>query len=175
MNHKDITICLLIIATLTSCEMDKIYPVEIQDGMYVIDRHGIVQDYKPDFSGNKVYTYAWARGLNEWLSLSPYGKIDKIIADNPDWEFVTYINGTVEDSTRIRKKLDKYNCNFPVILDTKEAFCKKNKSMNSMGLWGGMCNKHNELIGTSVIGDSLSFFDPTFEKVKRRLHRYEKR
>lgn len=115
--------------------MDKIYPVEVQDGMYVIDRHGIVQDYKPDFSGNKVYTYAWARGLNEWLSLSPYGKIDKIIADNPDWEFVTYINGTVEDSTRIRKKLDKYNCNFPVILDKRSILQKEqiNEQYGTLG------------------------------------------
>lgn len=160
--------CLLVAVVFASCNSDKIYPVELQEGMYVIDRHGMVDDYKPDFSGNKFYTYVWINDFNDWLQHTPQGKIDRIIADNPDWEFVTYVKGRTEDSTSIRQKLDKYDCNFPVILDVNDAFCKKNKLQN-VCLWGAMCDKKDELLDLSVIGDERSFFDPTFKKVKRMM------
>ncbi len=176
MSRKLFIICLFLAASLTSCDhYMKIHPVELQEGMYVIDRHGLVKDYAPDLSGNKVYTYLMRTScLKEWMKFSPHGKIDQIIAENPEWVFLTYVEGVPEDSTFVRSTLDKYDCGFPVILDTKGGFRKRNPRMNEMALWGGICNKRGEVLGASVIGDSMSFFDSEFENAKRIMRRYGK-
>lgn len=176
MKCKLSSVYLFLIVALTSCDhYMKIHPVELQDGMYAIDRHGLVKDYAPDLSGNKVYTYLMETScLITWFGYTPHGKIDQIIAENPEWVFLTYVEGAPEDSAFVRSTLDQYDCDFPVILDTKGRFRKRNSRMNDMALWGGICNKRGEVLGASVVGNSMSFFDSEFEKAKRIMRRYGK-
>lgn len=160
---------LLLLLTLISCEDKGVRPVKIEEGMYVIDRHGIVEEYAPYFFKNKIYVYLTTGCMNEWLSRTPRGEIEKIMEDNPDWELLVYVDGSVKDTTKVRAKLDQYDCDIPVIVDTKGVFRKRN-GMKEVVLWGGIYDKNDVMRGVGVIGDGLSMFDSEFEKAKRRIY-----
>ncbi len=164
-----ILLCLFLTTFLSSCDDGKIIPVKIEDGLYAIDRHGLVENYNPDLSRKKIYGYLTTGCVNEWLSRTPRGKIDKIMAENPDWELLVYVNGNVEDTTKVRMKLDQYDCDFPVILDTKGEFRKTNKMKDTV-LWGVICDRSGVVRGVGIIGDGLSMFDSEFERVKRKTN-----
>lgn len=170
MRNVFVILYVLIIVFLSSCGDDhKVQPIGIEDGLYPIDRHGLVKDYTPDFSQNKIYVYLITDCINEWLERTPRGKIDKIVSENPEWELFVYVNGVVEDSARVRRKLNQYDCDFPVILDTKGLYRKRNK-MKEIVLYGVICDKKDVVRGFGVIGDGLSIFDPQFEIAKRRIY-----
>lgn len=170
MRNVFVSVGLLLMALLSSCGGEnKILPIGIEEGLYPIDRHGLVKDYNPDFSKNKIYVYLITGCVNEWLERTPRGKIDKIVSENPEWELLVYVNGSVEDSTKVRMKLNQYDCNFPVILDTKGLYRKKNKIKDTV-LLGLICDKKDVVRGCGVIGDGLSIFDPQFEIAKRRIY-----
>lgn len=169
MRTTKIVFCLCLISLFVSCGEDKILPIRVEDGLYPIDRHGLVENYVPDFSKNKIYVYSTTGCVNEWLRRTTRGKIDRIISENPEWELLVYVNGCAGDTSNIRSKLNKYDCDFPVIVDTKGVFRKQNK-MKECVLWGAICDRNNHLVGVGVIGDGLSVFDSEFKKVKRRMY-----
>lgn len=164
-----ILLCLFLTITILSCDDGEIRPVKMEDGLYAVDRHGLVENYSPDLSKKKIYAYMVTGCINEWLNRTPRGKIDKIMSENPDWELLVYVNGDVEDTTKVRKKLDQYDCDFPVILDTKGEFCKRNRMKDTV-LWGTICDRNGVVRGVGVIGDGMSMFDSEFERVKRRAN-----
>ena len=166
---RNIVLSWIMSVSLMSCKDDGVHPVAIEDGMYVIDRHGLVENYAPDFSKNKIYVYMITGCMNEWLSRTPRGKIERIMDDNPDWELLVYVDGSVKDTSKVRAKLEQYDCNIPVIVDTKGVFRKLN-GMKEVILWGGIYDKNDVMIGVGVIGDGLSMFDSEFEKAKRRIY-----
>lgn len=47
---RNIVLSWIMFVSLMSCKDDGVHPVAIEDGMYVIDRHGLVENYAPDFS-----------------------------------------------------------------------------------------------------------------------------
>lgn len=149
--------------SLMSCKDDGVHPVAIEDGMYVIDRHGLVENYAPDFSKNKIYVYMITGCMNEWLSRTPRGKIERIMDDNPDWELLVYVDGSVKDTSKVRAKLEQYDCNIPVIVDTKGVFRKLN-GMKEVILWGGIYDKNDVMIGVGVIGDGQVCLTPNLKK-----------
>ena len=71
--------------------------------------------------------YTTEANFRNVLSHTPEGKIDKIINENPSWQFLIYCKTEPADSSKLMQLLSKYNCNFPVILDPNGEFLSINK------------------------------------------------
>lgn len=62
---RNIVLSWIMFVSLMSCKDDGVHPVAIEDGMYVIDRHGLVENYAPDFSKNKIDIRVHDNGMHE--------------------------------------------------------------------------------------------------------------
>lgn len=153
-----------IILLLVSCAgRDKITCMDIP---VAVDRHGDVPPPVIAKNAKTVVHYFFCPG-NMAFSLddTPKGKIDRIIQANPDWQFLFYIECKPDEKNQVVRMLDKYDCNFPVMLDYEGKFRKKNLR-EKVGI-GFILNREGHSVGVSVIGDRRSFFDSTFKKAKR--------
>ncbi len=132
----------------------------------IVSQSGTQQTTYHPKSGKKVVTfYITGNFINE-LKYTPMGKIDRIIQSYPKWDFVFYVEGTLEDTTIIRKALSKYNCRFPVVLDYNHSFRDKN-SLGKLTSIGYICNEKNQVLSLALIGTDRSFFDQEFRKYNR--------
>ena len=106
--------------------------------------------------------------LRNLLYHTPEGKIDKIIEENPLWQFLIYCRCEVKDSTMLMRLLKKYDCDFPVIIDPEGSFIKLN-GLDQYTEIGFICDKDNRCYGVSSIGTTQSFFDQEFRKAKSEI------
>ena len=107
--------------------------------------------------------------LRNLLYHTPEGKIDKIIEENPLWQFLIYCRCEVEDSTMLMRLLKKYDCDFPVIIDPDGSFITLN-GLDQYTEIGFICDKDNRCYGVSSIGTTQSFFDQEFRKAKSEIN-----
>ena len=106
--------------------------------------------------------------LRNLLYHTPEGKIERIINENPSWQFLIYCRCNPEDSTMLMRVLKQYNCEFPVILDPDGSFLKQN-GLDQYTEIGFICDKDNRCYGVSSIGTTQSFFDQEFRKAKSEI------
>ena len=106
--------------------------------------------------------------LRNLLYHTPEGKIERIINENPSWQFLIYCRCNPEDSTMLMRVLKQYNCEFPVILDPDGSFLKLN-GLDQYTEIGFICDKDNRCYGVSSIGTTQSFFDQEFRKAKSEI------
>lgn len=107
--------------------------------------------------------------LENSLNHTPDGKIDRIIKDNPSWQFLIYCRCCQEDSTKLMSILKKHDCSFPVIMDPEGEFLKINRIEETYSEIGLICDKEGKCHGVSTIGTSQSFFDQQFRKAKSEI------
>lgn len=151
--------------------------IKIVDVPTVYNWKGLVKNYHLDKTKKKVVTYlGGVAHLKDVLQYTDQGKIDKIIRENPDFQFIFYIDRIVpEDTTAFMEVMRQYRCAFPVILDFKEEFFHANKDRhplekpNRMTKIGYICDKEGCIYEMSVIGTRKSFFDESFIKAKRQM------
>lgn len=132
----------------------------------VIDRHGRAESCTHFPEKPKVINYFSLNGFCECLSRSPKRKIDDIIDKNPGWDFYFFVVCKVVDTTIVRSRLNKYDCDFQVYIDTSDVFWREN--FHEQGHYseiGYITDVDNTIIGVSTIGDSQSFFDSMFRRV----------
>ncbi|MEG1898984.1 MAG: hypothetical protein RR183_04845 [Bacteroidales bacterium] len=103
--------------------------VVLVDVPTVYNWKGVVKNYHFDKSKKKVINYlGGVRNLKNVLEHTDSGKIDKIIRNNPDFQFIFYVDRvTPDDTIAFMDVMRKYRCTFPVILDFEEEFYKANK------------------------------------------------
>ena len=145
-----------------------IIPKELQDPEYVIDKNGLVDGYSFRIDQKKFIQFNTVGGLDYMLSDTPSHKIDTIIANNPDWEFVFVVAMPLKDSLRLRSVLDSHGCDFPVIVDTENVFAKKN-GLGKLTAVGWFCDGNNRSHGIGCIGTPKSSFDQRFPRIKRQI------
>jgi hypothetical protein len=150
---------------ISSCGGHRIKIIYPSDNVY--DMHGKVNDYSIDDTKKKVVQFSSLHGIPFIMDYTPKGKIEKIIRDNPDWEFIFYVYGEQADTSELISALKKYQCNFPVIFDYKNEFQEKNFGDVRYGGIGFICDRNNKVVGLSEIGTTMSFFDQEFAKAKR--------
>ena len=161
---------LILCVIFVSCDYRKrIHPLNPEDMEYVFDRHGRVKDYNPDLTGKKVMSFGVIGAFIFNLQNAPSGKIDQIIADNPDWEFIYYVYGDLKDSTIVMNALDKYDCDFPIVYDINNKFRKKN-GLGIVSLIGFICDEKDAFLGGSIIGAKIGMFDTEFRYAKREIN-----
>ena len=107
--------------------------------------------------------------LENTLQHTPDGKTDRIIEENPSWQFLIYCRCSPEDSTKLMSILKKYDCTFPVIMDPEGEFLKINRIEETYSEIGLICDKEGKCHGVSTIGTSQSFFDQQFRKAKSEI------
>ncbi|MCI1785597.1 MAG: hypothetical protein LKI59_05610 [Bacteroidales bacterium] len=156
--------CLLPMSCQNSHKIKLVQPAD----NVVYNRFGKVQGYSIDMSKKKVINYLTPGGLNDDLYHTDKGKIDRIIKDNPDWDFIFYIGCQEADTSKVMEILTQYGCNFPVILDIDKNFLKTNLDSQYSEI-GFICDSKNEIMDVCVIGTKQSSFDTDFRKVKRIL------
>lgn len=134
----------------------------------VYTKDGFAADYVVDMNKPRFVQY-WTPGGLAWdQETIPKGKIDKIIAENPNWEFVFYMGiKDLSDTSWIKKLLVENDFNFPVILSIDGEFEKKNLDSPYTGI-GFFCAPDGETIGLSCIGSTMSLFDKTLKEIKIR-------
>ncbi len=115
-----------------------------------------------------VVNYYTLEGLAFTIDDSPKGKIDRIIAANPLWDFVFYCNCSLSDTSKMGAILRRRDCHFPVVLDTANCFAKMNLD-HQYGAIGFVCRPDKTIMGVSIIGANGSGFDKVFKEVKIRL------
>ena len=161
-------IYLVMVMFLISCVNSSNYIHPWNEYDYVYNQYERT-DFKFDTDKNHYILYSTLRNLEVCLSTTPKNKIDHIIKENPFWQFVFYCNCTVADSSKLMNVLQKYDCQFPVILDPKRNFLEVNDINDSYTMTGYLCNKKGECLGGAIIGTSQSFFDQEFKKVKAKI------
>ena len=156
-------LAIIMLLTLISCSQGKtILPWEGYH--HVFDRNGETSE-AIDHSKHHYYLFTTEANFRSTLSHTPDGKIDKIIQENPSWQFIFYINADPADSASIMNMLKRYDCRFPVILDPEGDFLKVNSLENYTQI-GFICNKEGKVLGVSTIGTTQSFFDQEFRYAK---------
>lgn len=137
---------------------------------------GLVKEYKFDKDKKKVVHYlAKVGSLRKILEHTDSGKIDRIIHENPAFQFIFYIDRVVPaDTVAFKELMLKYRCAFPVILDFKDEFYEANKNRlipenDRYSQIGYICDEDCYVYEVSVIGTRQSFFDQMFRKAKREM------
>ena len=154
-----------------SCDMNRSV-IELVDCADIYDYEGkYKEEYMIDHSRPKVITQMTAVSLKKNLENTPIGKIDRIIRENPDFEFIFYIDYLDQkDTLYVMELLEKYKCKFPVILDFEVKFQGKNFGPKERyGSTGFICDEKNRVYGVSVIGTDMSFFDKEFLRSKKEI------
>lgn len=171
MNFSSIKLLMLFclsVVLLFSCENKKIHSLE--DPRYVFDKNGRVWSYKKEAKPT-FYQYNTLRALKDMLYHTPMGKIDSIITNNPDWQFVFYCKCQIQDSLELIELLNRRHCSFPVIIDSAATFLSKN-GMQPYSEIGLFCDERGRKLGLySSIGTDKSFFDIEFPKAKAMIRR----
>ena len=153
--------------TLASCSWGtKIVPWD--DLQYVFDKDGRC-NVTIDSTKHHYILYTTEANFSHVLSHTPEGKIDKIMNVNSSWQFLIYCKTEPSDSLKLMGLLNKYNCNFPVILDPNGEFLSINKIESTYTLIGYFCDKNGKVLGASIIGTSQSFFDQEFRYAKQEV------
>lgn len=168
------TVCLLIFFSCKQFNENRF--VKLVEVPTVYNWKGHVKEYKFDKKKKKVINYLGKVGsLRNILEHTDRGKIDRIIRENPDFQFVFYIDRVVPaDTVAFKELMLKYRCAFPVILDFKDEFYKANKNRlipenDRYSQIGYICDKDCYIYEISVIGTRQSFFDEMFRKAKRQM------
>src|SRR5574344_3083031 len=162
-----LTAILLVVVICLSCTPRNLVHIVLPNGN-VYSRNGMVRDYSIDMSKKKVVNYFTIGGLIMNLEYTDTGKIDNIIRNNSDWEFIFYIKCTPKDTAKVENILSRYKCDFPVILDFNDEFAKQNFSDQYGGI-GYICDEKNRSLSLALIGTRQSFFDQNFARVKSQL------
>jgi hypothetical protein len=134
----------------------------------VFDANGRVENYTINKGKPFVINSFRYDAFRYVLFHTPEGKIDRIIEENPDWEFVFYCQMAPEDSMRLIKLLSRYHCHFPVIMDPDGVWVHEYLKGDYSAI-GVICDKTGNTLGVSVIGTSQSSFDSEFASAKRAL------
>lgn len=141
-----------------------------EDFQYVFDKDERC-DVTIDSLKHHYMLYATEANLRSVLAHTPDGKIDKIISENPSWQFLIYCAAEPSDSLKLMQLLCKHNCSFPVILDPNGEFLTINKIEPTYTMIGYICDKNGKVRGSSVIGTSQSFFDREFAYAKYEIYK----
>lgn len=149
---------------LLSCVGDRIECMEIP---VAVNRAGDVAPPLIVRNTKTVVTYFTPGGMGFSLDGTPRGKIDRIIRDNPDWQFLFYVDCSPKWKNTVIHYLNEYDCNFPVMLDYEGKFKQKNLVQKDLTGIGFILDADSRQLGCSVIGDSRSLFDSEFKKAKR--------
>lgn len=150
---------------LISCGQSK-HRLKMVDSDIVVSRHGVMSyGFQPQ-PGKKVVTFYALGNFIAEMQYTPTGKIDRIIRSYPNWRFVFYVDGSLDDTTSVRKALDKYNCNYEVVLDYNKRFREEN-ALGKLTSIGYICNGNDEVLSLALIGTDRSFFDQEFRKYNR--------
>lgn len=139
----------------------------------VFDKDGR-SDVTVDPSKHHYMLYVTESNFRNILSHTPEGKIDKIISENPSWQFLIYCAAELSDSLKLMKLLNNHNCSFPVILDPDGEFLVINKIESTYTCIGFICDTNGKVRGSSIIGTSQSFFDREFEYAKYEINKHAK-
>lgn len=140
-----------------------------EDYTDVFDADGRVESYEIRKGCPFVVTMADYDCLADILRHTPRGKIDSIIASNPDWEFVFYGKGfESKDSLKVMDLLSRYGCRFPVIFDPQGMWERK-YMRDSYAAIGLIFDASGQRIDLGIIGTSQSMFDGAFASAKRQL------
>lgn len=150
--------------TVISCSRGTVI-VPWEDFQYVFDKDGSC-NVTMDPSKYHYMLYTTEPNLRSVLAHTPKGKIDKIISENPSWQFLIYCKMEPSDSLKLMQLLNKHNCSFPVILDPNGEFLAINKIEPTYTMIGYICDKNGKVRGSSVIGTTQSFFDREFAYAK---------
>jgi len=157
-----------IVVPFVSCERHD--QVNLPDCLeYVYDKNGRVNNYSIDLAKKRVIQYQSLNMLHDDLFHTPRGKLNKIIADNPDWEFVFFCHCDLCDTTDLIKTLQRYDTDHRVIIDTAACFLSVNQLSEQWTELGFICDKKGKCYGIGIAGSSLSSFDSYFAQVKRKL------
>lgn len=142
--------------------------IKTPDVREAINRDGPVE-VPPVQEGKKVVMYFTAGGFAFSMEDVPHGKIDGIIRDNPDWQFLFYVScGSDKEVEFVRKWMAYIGDDFAVRIDREHAFRKANK-MDECGSIGYILDEKGKQMSVCVIGTPRSFFDSEFRRVKRIL------
>lgn len=170
-----LSIFIISLLFLFACDGRRGNPVNLVEVPTVYNWKGLVSSYHFDNSKKKVINYfGYLGNFRETLEHTDKGKIDRIIRENPDFQFIFYIDRIKpEDTTAFMQIMRTHQCAFPVILDFKDEFYNQNKAhLNSPGRLtdiGYICDRECYVYGLSVIGTRQSFFDQAFRKAKRLM------
>lgn len=157
--HLHLLIVLCLVYIIVGCHPSK--QLRLWEGYTdVFDLNGRVDDYKIEKNKPFVIQYFDYYCLKDELSLVSDDRINRLIEQNPAWEFVFYINCSVEDSLKIINLLKKYNCRFPVIMDPEGVWTTENYGYPPGYLRAGgvICDKSGKLLGGGTIGTGI-FYD----------------
>ena len=155
-------------------------PVYWEDFTDVFSAAGRVTDYQIRQGRPVVIQILDLPCWEDALRHTPDGKIDRIIAENPIWEFFFYCECPVEDSLKVMKMLERYHCGFPLILDPEKK-CQRLRygEKSHYTAVGAICDERGKTLGGSIIGTTQSFFDSNFLNAKReiawRLQKHQRR
>ena len=116
---------------------------------------------------SSVKYYAFGRELNTHIRTDCDVKLPVDSNNNPDWQFIFYINCLPEERIQVPKILKKFNCTFPVLLDEDAKFLKTNKMNEEYTAIGFILDSRNSVVGMGIIGTTMSLFDSEFTKAKR--------
>ena len=158
--HQHISILLILsfISIIVGCHPTK--RLRFWEGYTdVFDVNGRVNDYQIEKNKPFVIQYFDYDCLRDELPSASDDRINKIIEQNPAWEFVFYVNCPVEDSLRIINLLKKYKCRFPVIMDPDGMWTTENYGYPPGYLRAGgvICDERGKLLGGGTIGTSVFF------------------
>lgn len=164
---------ILAVSTLLSCQ-NYSQTISLAEINSAYNYKGINREYKIDHSKKKVVSYiAPYSSFKDLLNKTPRGKIDKIIADNPHYEFIFYCDRVKpSDTTKFKELLMAHNCKFSVILDFDDLFYNQNSHILNPHGSGRLskisliCDKKNRILDYAVIGTTMSFFDRVFSKYR---------
>lgn len=151
---------------LLSCDNPNYGKVDIIELPDVFNINGRVSDYTIDMNKPKVVAYFHGvKSLDYAMSKTPKDKINKIISENPDYEFIYYI-GNIQpyDTTALIELFNRYNMRNPVMLDYNGEY-KREEKWTQITL---ITDKKNIVRGVAIIGVSYSPFDSEFANVKNR-------
>lgn len=158
----------ILLFLLMGCSQNKIKLWTDYDIVYSIS-----DEVKENYSikGNRpfVANYFSLEGILWGLQMSTKGRVDKLIENNPDWDFVFYCNCSIADTTVLGEALRKLDCKIPVIIDTaSKSFSINNFGKDEVGASSFTCNKDGEIYGGGVIFVKNPF-DHYFQEAKIRL------
>lgn len=158
--------------TMISCSRGTVI-VPWENFQYAFDKDGRC-DVTINPSKHHYILYTTDANLRSILSHTPEGKIDKIICENPSWQFLIYCETGLSDSLKLMQLLNKHKCSFPVILDPNGEFLAINKIESTYTCVGFICDRNGKVRGGSIIGTSQSFFDREFKYAKYEINKHAK-
>ncbi len=171
---KRIIILIILLPLLLSCIGIGRQQVKVVEMSTAYNQSGINKSYHIDSKKRKVISYiAPVESFENLLQTTPIGKIDKIIRDNPGYEFIFYCDrlSGPGDTLKMKELLKRYGCRFTVYMDFNDEFYNANKPLFT-GLaqrWNKIsyiCDEKNRILDVATIGTKMSVFDQVFRKYR---------